>query len=59
MRGEQNKDYWCFADGLCFYSIEKLRALYPHYNDLDEDDILLVEANGTVIHVAGHHVTAW
>jgi hypothetical protein len=43
LRGERNKDYWCFADGLCFYSIEGFRAHYPTYNDLDDDDVLLAE----------------
>jgi len=43
LRGERNKDYWCFADGLCFYSLEGFRAHYPTYNDLDDDDVLLAE----------------
>ena len=43
LHGEQNRDYWCFADGLCFYSIERFRVLYPTYNDLDGDDVLLAE----------------
>jgi len=43
LRGERNRDYWCFADGLCFYSIEGFRAHYPTYNHLDNDDVLLAE----------------
>src|SRR5262245_42666528 len=43
LRGERNTDYWCFADGLCFYSLEGFRAHYPIYNDLDDDDVLLAE----------------
>jgi hypothetical protein len=41
-RGDEKSDYWCFADGFCFYAIARFRILYPAYNDL-EDDVLLAE----------------
>jgi hypothetical protein len=43
LRGDRNSDYWCFTDGLCFYSVDRFRSLYPTYNDLDEDDLLVAE----------------
>ena len=42
LRGAKGQDYWCFSTGPCFYPIHRFRSLYPAYNDL-EDDILLVE----------------
>ncbi len=42
MRGDEGRDYRCFADGTCFYAIDVFRRLYPAYNDL-EDDALLAE----------------
>jgi len=43
LRGDANKDYWCFADGTCFYAMARFRFLYPSYNVLD-DDVLINEA---------------
>jgi hypothetical protein len=43
LRGEQNVDYWCFGDGACFYSVDRFGALYPSYNDLDDDEMLIAE----------------
>jgi hypothetical protein len=43
LRGERSADYWCFKDGLCFYAVDRFRSLYPTYNDLDEDELLLAE----------------
>src|SRR5262245_5702356 len=45
LRGDENADYWCFIDGLCFYPIGRFRVLYPAYNDL-EDDALIREVIG-------------
>jgi hypothetical protein len=42
MRGDAKRDYWCFSDGLCVYTIDVFRRLYPAYNDLD-DEVLLIE----------------
>jgi hypothetical protein len=43
LRGDESKDYWCFADGTCFYAMARFRVLYPSYNVLD-DDVLINEA---------------
>jgi len=45
LRGDENKDYWCFADDTCFYAMARFRFLYPSYNVLD-DDVLINEARG-------------
>jgi hypothetical protein len=42
LRGDEQRDYWCFSDGTCFYPIDRFRWFYPAYNDLD-DTILLRE----------------
>jgi hypothetical protein len=40
IRGDEGRDYRCFADGTCFYAIDVFRRLYPAYNDLDDDALL-------------------
>ena len=40
LHGVAGSDYKREKDGLCWYAIDKFRALYPEYNDLDDETLM-------------------